>query len=243
MPRIARRVVCGRSETIATLAPTIALTSVDLPTFGRPASPTNPARVILTRRSLPAARRPARGADHGGLQLEHLALVHLVVVAAQVEDAVHGRLGRGRRRARGRSTTSPSSRGPSDSAGRRRSETRARRWARRARGARDSARGSGSAPTSSTERCPSSTPAARRAAAAAGRSSTGTSARSTGTGQSSSAALALVLAVGGDDPLHELVAHDVLAAEPDERDVGDLARGSRRSRPARSAGRAAGRSG
>ena len=44
-PRIARRVVCGRSETIATLPPTIALTSVDLPTFGRPASATKPLRV------------------------------------------------------------------------------------------------------------------------------------------------------------------------------------------------------
>ena len=44
-PRIARRVVCGLSETIATFGPTIALTSVDLPTFGRPASATKPARV------------------------------------------------------------------------------------------------------------------------------------------------------------------------------------------------------
>ena len=44
-PRIARRVVCGLSETIATLAPTIALASVDLPTFGRPASATKPERV------------------------------------------------------------------------------------------------------------------------------------------------------------------------------------------------------
>ena len=45
-PRIARRVVCGLSETIATLWPTIALTSVDLPTFGRPASATKPDRVL-----------------------------------------------------------------------------------------------------------------------------------------------------------------------------------------------------
>ena len=44
-PRLARRVVCGRSEMIATFAPTIALTSVDLPTFGRPARPANPERV------------------------------------------------------------------------------------------------------------------------------------------------------------------------------------------------------
>ena len=44
-PRIARRVVWGLSETIATLAPTIALASVDLPTLGRPAKAMNPDRV------------------------------------------------------------------------------------------------------------------------------------------------------------------------------------------------------
>ena len=33
--------------------------------------------------------------------------------------------------------------------------------------------------------------------------------------------LLFVLAVGGDDALHELVAHDVLAGEVDELDVGD----------------------
>jgi hypothetical protein len=44
-PRIARRVVWGLSETIATFAPTIALASVDLPTFGRPANATKPDRV------------------------------------------------------------------------------------------------------------------------------------------------------------------------------------------------------
>jgi hypothetical protein len=48
-PRIARRVVCGLSETIATFAPMIALASVDLPTFGRPASATNPERIGRTR--------------------------------------------------------------------------------------------------------------------------------------------------------------------------------------------------
>jgi hypothetical protein len=41
-PRIARRVVCGLSDTIATLLPTMPLTSVDLPTLGRPASATKP---------------------------------------------------------------------------------------------------------------------------------------------------------------------------------------------------------
>ena len=46
-PRIARRVVCGLSDTIATLWPTIELTSVDLPTLGRPASATKPERVLI----------------------------------------------------------------------------------------------------------------------------------------------------------------------------------------------------
>ena len=38
--------VCGRSETIATLVPTIRLTSVDFPTFGRPTSVTKPERNV-----------------------------------------------------------------------------------------------------------------------------------------------------------------------------------------------------
>ena len=81
-PRTARRVVCGRSETIATRAPTIALTSVDLPTFGRPARPTKPARVI--------AAAQARAIQDLRLQ---------------------GRASR-RRRSRGRSRRGGASRGP-----------------------------------------------------------------------------------------------------------------------------------
>jgi hypothetical protein len=46
MPRIARRVVCGRFDTIATFVPTIPFSSVDFPTFGRPARATNPLRVV-----------------------------------------------------------------------------------------------------------------------------------------------------------------------------------------------------
>src|SRR6187401_2446490 len=68
-----------------------------------------------------------------------------------------------------------------------------------------------SAVTISTPRWPSSTPAASSAAATGPRSSLGTSVRST------------VLIVGSDDPLHELVADDVLAAEADEGDVLDVA--------------------
>ena len=37
-----RRVVCGLSETIATFPPQRAFTSVDFPTFGRPATAANP---------------------------------------------------------------------------------------------------------------------------------------------------------------------------------------------------------
>ena len=59
-PRIARRVVCGRSETIATLAPTIALTRVDLPAFGRPATPTKPERVGRSLKRRPRGRPAGR---------------------------------------------------------------------------------------------------------------------------------------------------------------------------------------
>src|SRR5271163_3096728 len=44
IPRIRRRVVCGRGVTIATLCPTSRFTSVDLPTLVRPATATKPAR-------------------------------------------------------------------------------------------------------------------------------------------------------------------------------------------------------
>src|ERR1700745_3392430 len=45
MPRISARVVCTLPETIVTLEPTSALTSVDLPTLGAPISATKPQRV------------------------------------------------------------------------------------------------------------------------------------------------------------------------------------------------------
>src|SRR5712671_2095823 len=45
MPRISARVVCTLRETIVTLEPTRALTSVDLPTLGAPISATKPQRV------------------------------------------------------------------------------------------------------------------------------------------------------------------------------------------------------
>src|SRR5437879_3193320 len=45
MPRISARVVCTLRETMVTLEPTNALTSVDLPTLGAPISATKPQRV------------------------------------------------------------------------------------------------------------------------------------------------------------------------------------------------------
>ena len=45
MPRSSARVVCTLCETIATLLPTSALISVDLPTFGAPIKATKPQRV------------------------------------------------------------------------------------------------------------------------------------------------------------------------------------------------------
>src|SRR5579884_1389637 len=56
-----RRVVCGLSETIATLPPQSAFTSVDLPTFGRPATATTPDLTLPSarRRTSRAARLPS----------------------------------------------------------------------------------------------------------------------------------------------------------------------------------------
>src|SRR5690349_8437912 len=45
IPRISARVVCTLRETIVTLEPTSAFTSVDLPTFGAPIRATKPQRV------------------------------------------------------------------------------------------------------------------------------------------------------------------------------------------------------
>ena len=47
-PRTWDRVVFGRGEVMVTLAPTMALTSVDFPTLGRPTTATNPDRKVVT---------------------------------------------------------------------------------------------------------------------------------------------------------------------------------------------------
>ncbi len=81
MPRIARRVVCGRIETIATWLPTICVDQGRLADVGAAGEPDE------------AGAAHASPASTSGLQGEHLASVGLVVVAAEVEDAVHGGLG------------------------------------------------------------------------------------------------------------------------------------------------------
>src|SRR3954463_15371951 len=55
MPRIRARVVCTLRETMVTLAPTSALTSVDLPTLGAPISATKPHRVEVCATSADAS--------------------------------------------------------------------------------------------------------------------------------------------------------------------------------------------
>ena len=73
MPRISARVVCTLRETIVTLEPTSALTSVDLPTFGAPISATKPQRVAAAGDGPSPAAQPSRRAaldafarHHGG---------------------------------------------------------------------------------------------------------------------------------------------------------------------------------
>src|SRR5216684_3128181 len=64
IPRIRRRVVCGRGVTIATLCPTSRFTSVDLPTLVRPATATKPARcspIALTTFFFNSIERETRG--------------------------------------------------------------------------------------------------------------------------------------------------------------------------------------
>ena len=59
-PRTRVRVVCGLSDTMLTFWPHIALTNVDLPTFGRPTSVTNPLRMSQRRyRRSVAGRQPS----------------------------------------------------------------------------------------------------------------------------------------------------------------------------------------
>ena len=163
-PRISRRVVCGLSETIATLPPTIWFTSVDLPAFGRPGQ----------RHEAGAAHSVLQ---HPALEREHLAVVRLVVVAAQVEHAVHDGLGQVLGVLRADHHVAQLAR-PGRRAALVNGEGQHVGGTVDRRGARGSARGCAPRATNSIARCPSSTPAAASAASAGPRSSSGTSMRS-----------------------------------------------------------------
>src|SRR5262245_7507412 len=63
-----RRVVCGLSETIATLPPQSAFTSVDLPTFGLPATATKP---LFIARPRPGPTHPPPNLGWGSLPTTH----------------------------------------------------------------------------------------------------------------------------------------------------------------------------
>ena len=81
MPRTRQRVVCTLWVTIETLAPTSALTSVDLPALGAPMRATKPQRCLGARRRLRSGRsslgrsRRLRAQQGGGGGLLGLALV------------------------------------------------------------------------------------------------------------------------------------------------------------------------
>src|SRR6266496_3482544 len=68
IPRMACRVVCGLLDVIATLVPTSALVSVDLPALGRPTKQANPERWtlagLITRSFLPNRRTRAEAAAY-----------------------------------------------------------------------------------------------------------------------------------------------------------------------------------
>src|SRR5258708_30974929 len=66
MPRISARVVCTLRETIVTLEPTSALTSVDLPTLGAPISATKPHAVPAEDSTFIAAAAHTFTLDHHG---------------------------------------------------------------------------------------------------------------------------------------------------------------------------------
>src|SRR5258707_13589705 len=64
IPRVRRRVVCGRGVKTETLCPTSRFTSVDFPTLVRPATATKPARcspIALTAFFFNSIERETRG--------------------------------------------------------------------------------------------------------------------------------------------------------------------------------------
>jgi hypothetical protein len=96
MPRISARVVCTLRETIVTLEPTSALTSVDLPTLGAPISATKPQRVAVAghlrgESSIIAAAADAFARDHhGGRDLFGGALAAADAFGRRQPRQIHG---------------------------------------------------------------------------------------------------------------------------------------------------------
>src|ERR1700743_1286257 len=89
MPRISARVVCTLRETMVTLEPTSALTSVDLPTLGAPINATKPQRV-----SLPACPASVMLAAGNAFALDHHGRRDLLRRALAAADAFGGRQSR-----------------------------------------------------------------------------------------------------------------------------------------------------
>src|ERR1700704_2337959 len=94
MPRISARVVCTLRETMVTLEPTSALTSVDLPTLGAPISATKPQRVAagaasLAGSSIFAAHAFTGDHDRGGILFSG-ALVAAEAFGRRQPRQIHG---------------------------------------------------------------------------------------------------------------------------------------------------------
>src|SRR5881394_3230314 len=96
MPRISARVVCTLRETMVTLEPTSALTSVDLPTLGAPISATKPQRVSADVASAEDSTVIAAAADafafdhHGGCDLLGGALGAADAFGGRQPRQIHG---------------------------------------------------------------------------------------------------------------------------------------------------------
>src|SRR5258708_29975075 len=96
MPRISARVVCTLRETIVTLEPTSALTSVDLPTLGAPIRATKPQRVATGVASSGISSIIAAAADaftryhHGGGDLFGGALAAADALGRRQTRQIHG---------------------------------------------------------------------------------------------------------------------------------------------------------
>src|SRR5712664_2646635 len=96
MPRIRARVVCTLRETIVTLEPTSALTSVDLPTLGAPITATKPQAVAaaapLPRDStvIAAATNAFARDHHGGRNLLSRALAAADAFGRRQPRQIHG---------------------------------------------------------------------------------------------------------------------------------------------------------